>query len=39
MIPYIEEIKTRVTYTKTPQRLHEAIRLAREQIAVREGAE
>ena len=39
MTPHIEEIKTRVIHTKTPQRLHEAIRLAREQIAVWEGAE
>jgi hypothetical protein len=44
MTPHIEEIKTRITHTKTPRRLHEAklheaIRMAREQIAVREGAE
>jgi hypothetical protein len=39
MTPHIKEIKTRITHTKTPQRLHEAIRMAREQIAVREGVE
>ena len=44
MTPHIKEIKTRITHTETPRqlleaKLHEAIRLAREQIAVREGAE
>ncbi|KAF5414147.1 MAG: hypothetical protein C5S48_10060 [Candidatus Methanogaster sp.] len=44
MTPHIEEIKTRITHTETPRRLleaklHEAIRRAREQIAVREGLE
>jgi hypothetical protein len=44
MTPHTKEIKTRIAHTKTPQqlleaKLHETIRLAREQIAVREGAE
>jgi len=44
MTPQIGEIKTRIPHTKTPRRLlevklHEAIWLAREQIAVRDGLE
>jgi len=44
MIPHIEEIKTRIIHTKTPRqileaKLHEAISLACEQIAVMGGLE